>query len=184
MESVVFSEIIDLDTIEITELFDVLYDYFCADFVDNKTYLNSNIYINPKSNQKDDGKELVFWHLTTRETKIQKKVGNRWIVEKERLPDYRRSERLVWIKKIIENHAIDEVKMFYHQETNMTKDIRLYLWLEDYDFVVILQKLGKSSSYLVTSFYVDREGKRQEYQKRYKNYNSKKDVKLIGCEWF
>ena len=46
MESVVFSEIIDLDEIEVTELFDVLYEYFCEDFVDAKTYLNKNIYIN------------------------------------------------------------------------------------------------------------------------------------------
>jgi len=180
----VFGEIIDLEDIEVSHLFDVLYGYFCEDFINNSTYLNQNIYINPKSNQKDDGKELVFWHLTTRETKIQKKVGNRWILEKERLPDYRRSERLAWIKKIIENYTIDEVKMFYHKETNTTKDIRLYLWLEDYNFVVILQKLGKNSSYLVTSFYVDREGKRLEYQKRYNNYNSKKDDNLIGCEWF
>lgn len=182
MESVVFSEIIDLDTIEITELFDVLYDYFCEDFVDNKTYLNSNIYINPKSYKKDDGKELVFWHLTTRETKIQKKVGNRWIVEKERLPDYRRSERLVWIKKIIENHTHDSIKLFYYKEkTNL---VRLYLWAFDEDFIVILEKLGKSSSYLVTSFYVDKNYNRDTYYKRYDDYVNKKDKELENCEWF
>jgi hypothetical protein len=71
----VFSEIIDLEDIEVTELFDVLYEYFCEDFVDNKTYLNSNIYINPKSYKKEDGKELVFWHLTSRETTYTKKDG-------------------------------------------------------------------------------------------------------------
>ena len=179
-----FSEIIDLDTIETTELFDVLYEYFCEDFVDNKTYLNKSIYINPKSHQKDNDKELVFWHLTTRETKVQKKVGNRWIVEKDRLTDYRRSERLIWIKNIIENHFIDDIKMFYHKETNTKEDIRLYLWLEDYDFVVILQKLGRSSSYLVTSFYIDRDGKRKEYLKRYNHYIRKNDEKLRNCEWF
>lgn len=184
MELIVFSEIIDLDTIEVTELFDVLYEYFYEDFVDNKTYLNQNIYINPKSHKKDDGKELVFWHLTTRETKIRRKVGNRWIVEKERLPDYRRSERLLWIKNIIENHSMDDIKMFYHKETNPKEDIRLYLWLDDYDFVVILQKLGRNSSYLVTSFYIDRDGKRKEYLKRYNHYIRKNDEKLRNCEWF
>ena len=184
MESLVFSDMIDLDEIEVTEFFDVLYEYFCEDFIDVKTYLNKSIYINPKSHKKDDGKELVFWHLTTRETKVQKKVGNRWIVEKERLTDYRRAERLLWIKLIIENHFIDDIKMFYHKETNIKKDIRLYLWLEEYDFVVILQKLGKSSSYLVTSFYIDRDGKRKEYKKRYNNYITKSDVKLKNCEWF
>lgn len=179
-----FSTIIDLEAIEITELYDELYEYFCEDFVDKKTYLNKNIYINPKSDKKDDGKELVFWHLTTRETKYQKKVGNRWVIQKDRLTDYRRAERLSWIKSMIENHSIDDIKMFYHKETNVKEDIRLYLWLKESDFVVILQKIGKKSSYLVTSFYIDRDGKRKEYQKRYDNYMSKNDVKLKNCEWF
>ncbi|MFW2590666.1 hypothetical protein ACN5PC_01960 [Aliarcobacter butzleri] len=181
-----FSKIIDLDSIEITELFEVLYEYFCEDFIDNKTYLNSNIYINPRTYKKDKetGKEIDFWHLTTRENTYTKKEGKKFIKVKERLPDYRRSERLRWIKKIIENHTIDDIKLFYHQESNEHKDIRLYLWLEDYDFVVILQKLGKSSSFLVTSFYIDRDGKREEYLKRYDNYISKTDESLKDCEWF
>lgn len=179
-----FSAIIDIDEIETTQLFDALYRYFHEDFVAQKTYLNSEIYIDPKSHQKDEEKELVFWHLTTKETKINKKIGKRWVTEIERVFDGRRAERLSWIKKIIENHSETDIKMFYHKETNEKQNIRLYLWLEDYDFVVILQKIGKNSSYLVTSFYIDRDGKRNEYKRRYEVYNKKSDENLKDCEWF
>lgn len=177
-----FSEIIDLEDIEVTELFDILYEYFCEDFVDNKTYLNSNIYINPKSYKKEDGKELVFWHLTSRETTYTKKDGNRYIKIKERLPDYPRSERLPWIKRIIENHTHKEIKIFYYKEK--TNNIRLYLWAYDEDFIVILEKIGKQSSYLVTSFYINKNYNRSIYNKRYENYISRKDESLKNCEWF
>lgn len=179
-----FSKIIDIEEIECTEIFDVLYKYFDDDFISNKTYLNYSIYIDPQSHKKDEDKELAFWHLTSRDTKIHKKKGKRWFTETHRVLDYRRAERLSWIKKIIENHTIADVKVFYHQESNEKRDIRLYLWLEKFDFVVILQKLGNSSSFLVTSFYVDRIGKRKEYTKRYNKYTSKTDIKLKDCEWF
>lgn len=51
-------------------------------------------------------------------------------------------------------------------------------------FVVILQKLGKSSTYLVTSFYIDQKYKRETYEKRFENYINKKDPNLQGVEWF
>jgi len=58
------------------------------------------------------------------------------------------------------------------------------LWLEEHDFVVILQKFGRSSSFLVTSFYIDFDGKRKDYEKRFEIYHNKKDERLNGCEWF
>ena len=161
-----------------------MYDIFHRDFVSNSTYLAGKIYINPRSHNKDEGKERDFWHLTTREEK-EKVFINRKPVWKVigRYPDFRRSERLEWVKQILTNHTHQSIKMFYHKETNKKRDIRLYLWAYDSDFVVILQKLGKSSSFLVTSFYVDNEGKVEEYEKRYQNY-CKGDKELANCEWF
>jgi hypothetical protein len=60
----------------------------------------------------------------------------------------------------------------------------LYLWLHEKNFVVILQKLGKSSSFLVTSFYIDHEDKKVDYQDYYENYTNGLDIDLAGCEWF
>lgn len=153
-----FSSIIDLSKIDIGRLFDELYEIFERDFIINKTYLNGNIYINPQSNQKENGKEKTFWHLTSR---TDRALG-------DRLPDFKRSERIEWIKKIIENHKRSDIKVFFYQESN--KRIRLYLWAFNNDFTVIMQKLGKSSSFLVTSFYIDHKGKKEDFEKRYNDY--------------
>lgn len=76
------------------------------------------------------------------------------------------------------------IKCFYHKESTGNKNIRLYLWAFNQDFVVILEKLGKSQAFLVTSFYITHAGKRADYQKRYETYQNKSDDRLVGCEWF
>lgn len=180
-----FSCIIGVEGIEATEIFDYLYEsYFVEDFIEQKTYLNGNIYINPESYKKDENKELAFWHLTTREKQYTKREGKKFVTYKERLLDIDRADRLEWVKKIIENHTLPDIKCFYKKETTNKKPIRLYLWLHEKNFVVILQKLGKSSSFLVTSFYIDHEDKKVDYQDYYENYTNGLDIDLASCEWF
>lgn len=147
------------------------YDVFKRDFIKTKLYLAQKIYINPQIHKKQNGKEKIFWHITTRENARSK----------QREFDEQRASRIGWIKEIIDNYTHQEIKMFYHREK---RDIRLYLWLYNYDFVVILQKLGKSSSFLVTSFYIDKGYNKKIYQTRYEEYINKIDPKLKDCEWF
>ena len=178
-------KVIDLAEIEVADQTEYLYsEFFYPDFVGGNTYLNDNIYIDPVSFEQEDGYEKTFWHLTTRDTEYVRKVGKRHIKVKERLIDYGRAERLDWVKKIIENAHADSIKAFYHIESDGKKDLRLYLWLYEQDFVVILQKLGKSSTFLVTSFYINVDKKRKIYQRRYDAYVSGSVPELQGCEWF
>lgn len=164
---------LNLSEIAATQIIDTLYDIFCRDFVHSRTLLAQKIYIDPRSHRKDEGKELDFWHLTTREEKQQVWVNNRpqW-QSTGRYPDLKRGARLEWVKQILINHNHPDVTMFYHEESNAKKNIRLYLWAHNHDFVVILQKLGKSSSFLVTSFHIEHTGKRQDYEKRYQFFRS------------
>lgn len=165
-------------------VYDFLYRFFHRDFVQQRTLLNGTIYINPRSDRLEDGKEKDFWHLTTRNKEFFAKQGNRTVPVVERLLDSARAERIEWVKQIITNHTHARIKLFYHQESNQRRDIRLYLWAFQDDFVVILQKLGRSSSYLVTSFYIDHDGKRKDYENRYLSYRSGANDGLNGCEWF
>lgn len=175
---------LDMSKIEATSIIDVLYKIFYRDFVASKTYLANQIYINPRSHRKDDGKELDFWHLTTKDEKQQSwENGKRIWKVIGRYTDFDRASRLEWVKQILTNHDHDSVRLFYHQETNKKRDIRLYLWAHEADFVVILQKLGKSDTFLVTSFYISHKGKRRDFQERFNNY-CRGDAKLAGCEWF
>jgi hypothetical protein len=179
------SEPLQMGKVDATKLIDFLYYFFHRDFVANKTYLNQSIYIDPRSDRLDEGKELDFWHLTTRENKREVREGNRWVwISEGRFPDYARSERIEWVKQILENHNHSSIKLFYHQESNQKRNIRLYLWAYQHDFVVILQKLGHSSSFLVTSFYLDNRGKRRDYERRFCRYRDKEIRELDGCEWF
>jgi len=179
------SEPLQLGKVDATKIIDFLYAFFHHDFVANKAYLNKSIYIDPRSNRLEEGKELDFWHLTTRENKRQVREGNRWVwISEGRFTDYARSERIEWVKQILENHDNASVRLFYHRESNAKRDIRLYLWAYEHDFVVILQKLGRSSSFLVTSFYLDDGGKRRDYERRYCSYKNREIRELDGCEWF
>lgn len=179
------SEPLKLGIVDASTLFDYLYQFFHRDFIKNKTHLNRTIYVNPQSHRKDENKEESFWHITTREEKKKVRQGNIWVWKAtERYIDYNRASRIEWVKQIIENHSHDKIKLFYHKETSGKCPIRLYLWAHQDNFVVILQKLGKSSSYLVTSFYIDDGGKTKDYEARYQTYRNGSCYELSGCEWF
>ena len=166
-----FAQILNLSKFSSNDkLYDFLYDIFKNDFIVNKCYLAQKIYIDPISNDKNNGKEKVFWHIITRKQKGKRVLDNQ------------RACRIKWVRKIIDNYFDKRIKMFYYFEDN--KKIRLYLWAYSYDFVVILQKLGKSSSYLVTSFYIDNQKKKDKFQKKYEDYINKVDKRLNSCEWF
>ena len=176
--------LLNLSRIDAASIMNELYQIFHRDFVAQRTQLAGTIWIDPQSHRLEDGKEQTFWHLTSRKDTYSKKEGGRIVTVTERLPDFRRSERLEWVKLILDNYSDSSVRCFYHQESNAKRDVRLYLWAHQHDFVVILQKLGRSSSFLVTSFHVDHQRKREEYQRRYIGYKAGNQVELNGCEWF
>jgi hypothetical protein len=180
----VLSTPLNLGAVEAGVIYDFLYTFFHRDFVDQRTLLNGVIHITPRSGRLEDGKERDFWHLTTRDTVYTVRVGKNYVTRKERVMDYRRAERIEWVRQIIVNHSNSSVKLFYHKESNQDRDIRLYLWAYESDFVVILQKLGGNSSFLVTSFYITHDGKRKDYEKRHRSYVNQEKEELKGCEWF
>jgi len=176
--------VLDLSAHAEPDVFDVLYPYFRRDFVERDTKINNSIYVDPKSQGVRNGKENVFWHITTREQK-RKVVRNKQLVEIKTRPfDPDRACRIEWIRPMLQNHEHAEIKLFYRKETKGKKPIRLYIWAHQQDFVVIVQRLGQSTSYLVTSFYITENYKRASYQKWYDNYCKGIDLALQNCEWF
>ena len=84
-----------------------------------------------------------------------------------RIPDYERAKRLPWTKPTIENHSNPVIKSWDYGEGNGR--IRIYLWLENYDYVVILERnrgRRKHLLILITAFYVE-EYKKKDLQRRY-----------------
>ena len=123
----------------------------------------------------EDGKELIFWHLTTRKIKPVKiprrkqkfyPEGQEYI-ESERLLDMRRCERLPWIKPLIEHPDEPEILSWDYEEGDRT--IKTYIWIKDDNFVVIMKKYPNRRRRLITSFYVDKAYTREDFARKYAN---------------
>lgn len=153
--------------------YDMLYGIFCRDIRDaSLKYAGLDVWI---FRDMEDGKEAIFWHLTSRK-KMAEKIPRRKRkflpaeqedTEQERLPDPRRCERLPWVRPLIEHPAEPEVLAWDYKEGDET--IKTYIWMQDYDFVVIMKKLPDGKRRLITSFYVDSEYKRDDFTKKYAN---------------
>jgi len=154
----------------VNDTYEMLYQIFCSDIKCGLRYDGSNVWIFPEM---EDGKEKIFWHLTSREQKTRKvprrkmKFYKEPVIPSERLPDFRRSEKLPWVKPLIGNPKGLEVLAWDYEEGN--RDIKTYVWLKNYDFLVIMKKYQDNSRRLITSFYVDQNYTRKDLERKYKN---------------
>lgn len=109
-----------------------------------------------------DGKyEEGFWHLISKDDQKTK----------ERLFDPRRAERLPWCGPAVSNSVDPIVKAWDYKEGR--KKIRTYLWLEPFDYLIILEKQkrgGREIVFLITAYHVSgdstKRGLNAKYQKR------------------
>lgn len=137
------------------QTYELLYNLFEKDFKDSQPcYRGHTIWFFP---DKEDGKELIFWHLTSRK---DKQNG-------ERLPDLRRSERLPWARPMLDNFIEPEVLDWDYEEDD--GDIHTYVWLKDYDYLMILKKYRDGGRRLVTSYWVEYDNFKRKLEKKYRN---------------
>lgn len=110
----------------------------------------------PDKRKLEDDYEEGFWHLITQDN----------FSKSQRLLDLRRAERLHWLRPTIENHEDHRVKTFTWLHNAKTP--RIHIWLEDCDYIVILEESrnGKYVS-LVTAYHLDGVNSRTKFSKRY-----------------
>lgn len=140
-----------------------LYEIFKIDFILRKPKLEDRPVFWDNSIKEGDKYKNGFWHL------IEKKYPD----SDERKFDPRRAERLPWCAPVIWHNQDSNVKYWEYRESN--SKIKFYLWLEKYDYVVILQKKNfkfGTVAFLITAFYVDGDSKRR-------NLNTKYDKRLL-----
>ena len=104
--------------------------------------------------------EEGFWHLITR---VDETVG-------ERLLDPRRAERLPWCGPTISRTRDAAVKVWDYREGSGR--IRTYVWLENWDYVIILEKRPQrvgEVAFLITAYHVDGESRRRNLRGKYAN---------------
>ena len=128
-----------------------IYAIFVADFKDNSPIFRGS-RITLMKRKMLYGKDATFWHMTSE--------GE---IEQERLPDFRRCERIRWPRPIIENSDAQSVKVW---ENMRKRESRLCLWLEDAEYLVILAK-RKRHLFLMTAYPVTQPHRKRKLQKEY-----------------
>lgn len=131
-----------------------LYSIFQNDFMDS-TLIFEKRRIRFKRYPMEQGKEATFWHLISKGS-----------VEKERVPDLRRCERIAWPRPMIE--SIDTGFIFlwcnYRQ-----REKRIVISLKDFSYIVILADRGEYVL-LWTAYFVEQQHQRIKLQKEYEAY--------------
>ena len=132
----------------------VIYAWFKRDFIDSKPMFQGR-RLGLKRHPLAYGKEATFWHLISE-----------GLEEENRIPDFRRCERIRWPRPVIEHESDPKVK--YWVSVKRRED-RIHIWLEEEDYVVVLADRG---NYLLpwTAFLVTRHHTRQKLRKEFDLY--------------
>ncbi len=80
-----------------------------------------------------------------------------------------RASKLCWCAAVIQNADDPAVTVFDYEEK---RQVRTYLWLRDFDYVVVLRRLEKRFGpvmWLVTAYTVDGKSTRNKLRKKYEN---------------
>jgi hypothetical protein len=135
-----------------------LYQIFDADFKEaNRGFEEKPVWWDRRI-LPGDRYEEGFWHLIT---KTDQATG-------ERLLDPRRAERLPWCGPTISHSQDSAVRVWDFREPS--KRLRTYVWLEDWDYVIILEKRQQrigEVAYLITAFHVGGDSTRKNLQSKY-----------------
>lgn len=154
------------------KIFPTLYVVFERDFKKSQPSFESlqvipDMRILPNSMNYEEG----FWHLTSvdettvryeRGQKIYTKTGNR-------IPDFDRAKRLPWCRQVIVNSKDSEITVWNFKENS--GKVRTYLWLKNFDYVIILEKNPMRSGgmlfRLITAFYTGHGSKKKDLESRF-----------------
>lgn len=135
-----------------------LYSVFVRDFKESQTYHHGiKVIYNGTIKADGLGKEEGFWHVVS---KLDNNTG-------ERLIDYPRAKRLPWAKPLMESPERPEIKVWQYREGTADRGMRTYIWLEDYNYALILQR-KKNVFYWVTAFYVE-SWKQKDLRRKYES---------------
>lgn len=102
------------------------------------------------------GKSSTFWHMISEGS-----------VEEERIPDFRRCERIAWPRPVIEHEMEPEILVW--SEPRGSNDVRIHIYLPDERYLVVLADRG---NYILpwTAFYIEHENGHRKYLQRHARY--------------
>lgn len=147
-----------------------LYKTFKKMFFEDKIEFNG-LPIRVKKSPKWGEYESAFIHLTCETNSPKPSDVN------DRDPDFRRAERLHWIKPVIENYPCryncdncEGILMYEECYKGNVNIVRTKLFFPKFNYIVILEK--RSAYYeLITAFYINPGFQNKNINKHYEKYN-------------
>lgn len=106
------------------------------------------------------GKGFGFWHVIS--------DGNS---EEDRIPDFRRCERVGWIAWIIKNAERDSRIRWW--ENRRGRNIHVVIWIENEEFVVVLAK--RKDYYLLKTAYCPEPHRSRTFRKEWKKFQKSRN---------
>lgn len=135
---------------------EAVYAYFKKDFVDSAPCFRGT-RLALKKHPLSQGKEATFWHLISEGAD-----------EENRLPVIERCERIRWPKPMIEHAEEAFIKVW---ENKRKGDLRICLWLEHREHLVILAK-RKGYFLLWTAYPVTENHRKAKLRREYEAYKT------------
>ncbi len=138
---------------------------FKRDIEDNSCFGFRNKPIRPIKKDGEVPMQTLFYHLTTREDIDDKgkKLGSRTF-------EMARSQRLHWIKFLIEEHKKNDIKVFSYEDRVDGKDvIRTYIYDIKQKYVIILEPYrNKKDYYLITAYHLNEPGGKKQIERKFR----------------
>ncbi|SHO52989.1 hypothetical protein [Desulfopila aestuarii] len=136
---------------------EALYAWFKRDFIDSKPVFQGK-RLGLKRYPLSQGKEATFWHMTSEGSD-----------EENRIPDFRRCERIRWPRPVIENDSDPAVKLWRNQRG---REHRICLWLVQENYLVILADRG---GYILpwTAYLVEKPHQQRKLEKEFEEYRQR-----------
>ena len=142
---------------------EALYEIFKYDFMSSKPKFEG-IPVNIRKHPIEYGREEAFFHITCQD----------YMKNGERVPDFRRCERIRWVKAFIENNNCDSsqcgecdgVKVWSEPYRNTT---RVHILLEEERYIVVIERRN-TYCLLVTAFFLEYEHSLRKKLKSYQRY--------------
>lgn len=144
---------------------DVIYQIFRHDFIDTFPEFEGK-RVKIRFYPIEFGKEEAFYHVTCQD---YEKDG-------ERVPDFRRCERIKWVRKFIENYQcnLEEcvdcsgIKMWEEPYGN---NKRVHILFEEERYMVVVERRDRYCL-LITAFYFEKDHSLQKKLKKYNLYKA------------
>jgi hypothetical protein len=153
-----YNQLLEILHLSETERTRSLKNIFKRDIQDNEKFIFNQKIIRP--HKKLDGSvdfEVLFDHLTKKTVDVIDEKGKE--IKSRSQFDYKRSERLHWIKHHIDQKSPDKISVFsYEDKVRGRRVIRTYIFDESEQYIIILEPYRSTSDYyLISAYYLTKE---------------------------